>query len=71
MTQVTRIGVVGAGVTGLVDLASAIRQKRPPRASGQLATHVLEVLLGLETSARERRAVTVRTRAERPAPGTD
>ena len=56
---------------GLVDLASAIQQKRAPRASGQLATHVLEVLLGLETSARERRAVTVKTRVERPAPGTD
>lgn len=53
---------------GLVDLASAIRQGREPRASGYLATHVLEVLLGLEIAAQERRAVAITTRVERPNP---
>jgi predicted dehydrogenase len=51
---------------GLVDLASAIRERRAPRASGLLATHVLEILLGLEAAARERRIAKIRTRVERP-----
>jgi len=55
---------------GLIDLASAIRERRAPRASGHLAMHVLEVLLGLEAASRERRAIAIKTRVERPALGT-
>lgn len=53
---------------GLVDLVAAIREGRAPRASGHLATHVLEALLGLETASRERRTVRLHTRVERPEP---
>lgn len=53
---------------GLIDLAAAIRTRREPRASGRLATHVLEVLLGLEIAAAERRTVPIRSIVERPPP---
>ena len=51
---------------GLVDLAIAIREKRAPRASGDLALHVLEVLLSLETASRERRTIAIRSQVARP-----
>lgn len=53
---------------GLIDLAAAIRERREPRASGRLATHVLEALLGLETAASERRSVPIRSTVDRPLP---
>lgn len=46
---------------GLVDLAAAIREKRPPRASGELGLHVLEVLLSLDLASRERRTIPIRS----------
>jgi predicted dehydrogenase len=36
---------------GVLEMARAIRAGRPPRASGELALHVLEVLLAIEESA--------------------
>jgi predicted dehydrogenase len=51
---------------GLVDLATAIAEKRAPRASGTLALHVLEVLLALETASRERRSIPIRSQVTRP-----
>jgi len=36
---------------GVLEMARAIRAGRPPRASGQLAYHVLDVLLAIEESA--------------------
>ncbi len=56
---------------GLVEQAKAVRQRRAPRASGLLATHVLEVLLGLEAAARDRHAVAIQSRIDRPPPGMD
>lgn len=53
---------------GLIDLASAIDERRSPRASGRLACHVLEVLLGLETASQQRRCVSIRSSIERPSP---
>jgi len=60
-------GDVGRGI-GIADLAEAIRDGRPHRASGELAYHVLEVLTGLERSARDGRHVDVDSRCDRPAP---
>ena len=40
----------GRGV-GVLEMARAIRAGRPPRASGELAYHVLDVLLAIEESA--------------------
>jgi predicted dehydrogenase len=60
-------GAIGRG-TGVADMAEAIRDERPHRASGELAYHVLEVLTALERSARERRHVEIASRCARPAP---
>lgn len=60
-------GDVGRGI-GSADVAEAIRDGRPHRASGELAYHVLEMLTGLERSARERAHVEIASRCEPPAP---
>lgn len=53
---------------GLSDLLAGIREGRPPRASGQLALHVLDAMQSTLESAREGRTLTLSTTAERPAP---
>jgi predicted dehydrogenase len=60
-------GDVGRGI-GIADMAEAIRDGRPHRASGELAYHVLEVLTGLERSAGDGRHVPIESRSVRPAP---
>ena len=44
---------------GLADMAAALREGRPHRASGELAYHVLEVMHAVETASREGRHVTI------------
>jgi predicted dehydrogenase len=53
---------------GVADLAHAIRSKRPHRANGSLALHVLEVMEAFHTAAETGRTVTITTATERPAP---
>jgi predicted dehydrogenase len=53
---------------GLADMAQAVRENRPHRASGDLALHVLEVMEAFATSARTGAAVAITTDIERPAP---
>ena len=52
---------------GLLDLALAVREGRAPRASGQLATHVLEILLALQASAEGAGRIAIRSIVDRPA----
>ncbi len=54
-------------IVGVLDMAMAIRQQRPHRASGELALHVLEVLDAFERSSVEGRHITIATPCERPA----
>ncbi|MGP9818700.1 Gfo/Idh/MocA family protein [Salinarimonas sp. NSM] len=51
---------------GVVDLARAIAEGRGHRCSGQLALHVLEVLLAFDRAAREGRQVEIASTCERP-----
>lgn len=53
---------------GLLDLAYAARAGRAPRASGEMAHHVLEVMLGILTSSKERRFVDIESTCAQPAP---
>jgi predicted dehydrogenase len=53
---------------GVADMAGAIRGKRPHRASGALAFHVLEVMQACLDSSRDGRHLTVDSAPERPAP---
>jgi predicted dehydrogenase len=52
---------------GVSDLAAALREGRAPRASGDLALHVLEVMHAVETAASEGRTVEITSTVERPA----
>jgi predicted dehydrogenase len=51
---------------GLADMAQAIRTKRPHRASGRLALHVLDVMESIHDAAASGAAVELRTTCERP-----
>ena len=51
---------------GVADMAAAIRAKRPHRASGELALHVLETMLAFEKSSTEGKHVVLKTRCARP-----
>ena len=53
---------------GLADLAEALAQGRPHRASAELAAHVLDVMLTLLQAADEGRALPVVSTCERPDP---
>lgn len=53
---------------GLADLAIAAETGRAPRASGELAYHVLDTLLGLLEAAEGGQVVTIESRVGRPAP---
>jgi predicted dehydrogenase len=60
-------GSVGRGI-GLADFIDAIRAGRPHRASGELAFHVLDVLLAIEAASKSGRTEEMMSRCERPAP---
>ncbi|MFP4153242.1 MAG: Gfo/Idh/MocA family protein [Alkalispirochaeta sp.] len=53
---------------GLVDMAYAIREHRPHRASGEMALNAIETMFGMITSARERRFVDIESTFRRPEP---
>lgn len=57
----------GSRGVGLIDLVRADDQ-RPPRASGEVALHVLETMTALLRSAAEGRRIELTTVVERPAP---
>jgi predicted dehydrogenase len=52
---------------GAADLAHALRAKRPHRASGDLAFHVLEVMEAFQVSSERGAHVAIESRPERPA----
>jgi predicted dehydrogenase len=53
---------------GVADMARAIRSRRPHRASGELAYHVLDVMHAFHDASDSRRQVTLKSTCEGPAP---
>jgi predicted dehydrogenase len=53
---------------GLIDMAIAIRETRPHRASAELAYHVLEVIESLEQSHQRRCHIEIVSQCSKPAP---
>lgn len=53
---------------GLADMAYAIRNGRPHRASGRLARHVLDISLGIFDASNEGRHAMLETTVDRPEP---
>jgi predicted dehydrogenase len=54
-------------ILGVADMAHAIRNGRPHRASGALALHVLEVMEAFQRSSDSGTHITIESRPERPA----
>ncbi len=52
---------------GLADMAKAIRDGRPHRASGALALHVIEVMEAFQASSDSGASISIASRPERPA----
>jgi hypothetical protein len=57
----------GRGI-GLADLATAIADDRPHRASGELALHVLDIMESILVAGSEHRVVELTTSAEPSLP---
>ncbi len=57
----------GRGI-GLADMASAIVEGTPHRASGELAFHVLEIMEAVLTASAQRRVIELQSTVARPAP---
>ena len=55
-------------IIGAADMATAIREGRPHRASGELAFHVLEVMEAFQRSYDSGRFIAIKSRPERPLP---
>lgn len=53
---------------GVADTAHALASGRPHRASGELAFHVLDAMQSILEAAEAERTLTLKSRAERPAP---
>lgn len=53
---------------GLADMALSMRTGKQPRASGEMANHVLDAMLSILESAEQGTPVELTTRAERPEP---
>lgn len=53
---------------GIADMAKAISDNRPHRASAELARHVIEIMFAFEKSSASGAKVTIQSRCERPSP---
>ncbi|MEN9933532.1 MAG: hypothetical protein RLZZ387_111 [Chloroflexota bacterium] len=53
---------------GVADMAHALREGRPQRASGELAYHVLDLMHAFHDASRDGRHVELESSCERPAP---
>ncbi|MBE6356095.1 MAG: Gfo/Idh/MocA family oxidoreductase [Lentisphaerae bacterium] len=53
---------------GIADMAKAINDHRPHRASAELARHVIEIMFAFEKSGASGKKVAIKSRCERPAP---
>ena len=67
-TKSDRPATANYRIIGVVDMAWAIRQDRPHRASADLAFHTLELIEALDRSARHHQHVELESRCSRPAP---
>ncbi len=55
-------------ILGVADIASAVKENRPHRCSGELAYHVLEVMASFEEASKLKKQIQIKSKCERPAP---
>jgi predicted dehydrogenase len=65
--SLTHSDKVGRGI-GVADMADAIKNNRPHRASGALAQHVLDVMLAFDEASAQGQHQHIQTQPERPTP---
>ena len=53
---------------GVADMARALQTGRPPRASGQLGSHVLDIMHAIHEASLEGKHIEITSACERPAP---
>ena len=53
---------------GITDMAEAIVEGRPHRASGEMAYHVLEIMHGIHDASASGKYYELKSHCERPAP---
>jgi hypothetical protein len=53
---------------GVADMAQAMASGRAHRASGEMAHHVLDIMVAIHESSKDDRHVLLGSRCERPAP---
>jgi hypothetical protein len=53
---------------GIADMALAIEENRPHRASAEMARHVMEIMCAFEKSSAAGAKISIQSRCERPAP---
>ena len=74
--RATMINFFGAHVgyyrlCGLADMADAIAQGRPHRASAEMTLHIMEIIEATRQSSAEGRTIAIESRCDRPAPVID
>jgi predicted dehydrogenase len=62
----THSGETGRG-TGLADMAEAIQQRRPSRASGELGLHVTEIMESFLVAAQKGKKIKLKSTCKQPA----
>jgi len=67
-TELPAVGSTQGRGSGVLDLARSLRGGDPVRASGELAAHVLDVLLAVSESAETRTVVDVASTVPKPTP---
>ncbi|MGP9536994.1 Gfo/Idh/MocA family protein [Brachybacterium sp. AOP43-C2-M15] len=67
-TERESVGAVAGRGLGTLEMARALRAGRPHRLTGELAAHVLDVMISLEDATRTAESVAVSSSAEIPAP---
>lgn len=55
-------------IIGLVDMANSIKNNRPHRCNGQMATHILETMLAFEESSKTGKTIKIKTPCIQPSP---
>ena len=55
-------------LSGLADMADAIAQGRPHRASADMALHIMEIIEAVRRSSADGRTIAIHSRCARPAP---
>ncbi|WP_087485806.1 Gfo/Idh/MocA family protein [Brachybacterium massiliense] len=67
-TRIPAAGSIYGRGSGVLDLARSLRDGSSPRASGEIAAHVLDILLAISDAAESGQVIDIASRVEKPLP---